>query len=945
MNSMKRGQTMQNNLMRKQGGNSSYGYLAFLLPFLVLTIGYATRLVFPFGDRQMLTVDLYHQYAPFLNELRDKILSGDGIFYSFAGGGGVNFYALFAYYLASPLNILLVIFPKAFLAESVLILTLIKVSLAGFTFNLLLNRAYLRKGPLSIAFSTMYALSSFQMAYAWNVMWLDAIYTMPLVILGLILLIRERNYWLYPVAVAYLLFVNYYMAMFVLIFTFFYFPIALFQFSPANSHWRTKLWTVAKTGALTLLGIGMSAILIWPTFKSLQLTSAAGDAFPKTVESTFDLINYVGQHFMLIEPTVRDGMPNLYAGVLLLLLVPIYFLANSIKRWQRVAHLALLAFLVISFNTNVLNFLWHGMHFPNQLPYRNSFVYIFFLVFLLYNALPAVKSFSNREIGFIGMGLVLLVLLIAPGTTLRFTPLTIYLTIFFIVLYMLVLTSFKTARSRRQPVTFILLSIIFFEMVIHTGGSLYYLDKNEYFGSRDGYAAGVTPEAIRKANEMLADQSDTLFYRTEILPDRTSNDPFLYDLHGTTIFASTMRKAGVTFFKNMGYSSNSINSYKYDGQTVLFDSLFSIRYLIHRSDRVYDERSRQLVLKNDEANVYVYQNPYTLPIAYMVDGAVLTFKSHDRSPFDNQLNWVQAMLPNEDVRSIFTLQPILLLDSAGGVLSASGTDGVFSFAKDLADAEATYGISWDTSEGATTYLAVDLRNHKGKQALITIDDREFTAPIRRSGIIELGYVPENANVEIKLIMESDAAISGDIELYIAQLSVPDLERVTDTLREQAIELTQMTSTRLEGTVAAQKNGMLMFTIPYDPGWSATVDGAQVEISEVDSSLMAIPVAEGEHTIVLTFQPDGFKLGWKVSALSVFLLVLLLVGNHYLGPKLSARRDDRQARHRLADGLQASLSRSGPHRMATDADDDGPDLDYAYLPPVEPLNDIAEEEQE
>lgn len=34
-------------------------------------------------------------------------------------------------------------------------------------------------------------------------------------------------------------------------------------------------------------------------------------------------------------------------------------------------------FLLISLNNNVLNFIWHGFHYPNQLPFRNSFVLIF----------------------------------------------------------------------------------------------------------------------------------------------------------------------------------------------------------------------------------------------------------------------------------------------------------------------------------------------------------------------------------------------------------------------------------------------------------------------------------------------------------------------------------------------------------------------------------------
>jgi len=907
---MKRSKWTKDGLVLTKGSNASYGYLALLLPFIILAIGYATRLVFPFGDRHILTVDLYHQYAPFLNELRDKILSGDSLFYSFRGGAGVNFYALLAYYLASPLNIILVIFPKAFIAEAVLMLTLIKVALAGYTFNLLLGRAYLRTGPLSVAFSTMYALSAYQMAYAWNVMWLDAIYTMPLVILGLILLVRERNYWLYPLSVAYLLFVNYYMAMFVLIFTFFYFPVLLFQFAPHG--WKEKLFASLRTFALTLLGIGMSALMVWPTFKSLQLTSAAGDAFPTTVESTFELLHYYGQHFMLLEPTVRDGMPNMYAGILLLLLIPIYFLASSIRLWKRVANLSMLGFLILSFNTNVLNFLWHGTHFPNQLPYRNSFVYIFFLVFVLYDALPAVKTFSNRELGFIGIVSILLVLLSAPDTPLRFTPFTVYLTVFFMVIYVIILSRFKTARQKRQPIAFILLSVIFFEMVVHTGGSLYYLDKNEYFGRREGYAIGVTAEAIRKAEEMLEETDDSPFFRTEIVPDKTSNDPFLYGLNGTTIFASTMRKAGVTFFKNLGYSSNAINSYKYDGQTLLMDSLLGIRYLIHRDKLTLDERSRVMTLKNEEGNVYVYENRHALPLGYVVDSGVTNFTSDNNSPFGNQIRLVQAMLPDEHVADILKPVDIMVTNNVGGMLTPTETFGLYSFTKDGEGSEATYSISWNTSEAATTYLGVDIRGNKGRHAEIVINDERFTSSIRRSGVIDLGFIPENANVEVNIVLEKEAAKSGDLELYVATLSDSELTRITERLNESPFQIESFKSSRISGTVDAKEDGKLFFTIPYDPGWTITIDGEPVDIEEVDNSLMAVPITAGEHRVMLSFRPDGFGTGLLVTLVSLVIFILLTVVRSVVLPKFEARREKSREQKRLAAGLTDSLEAYDPY---------------------------------
>ena len=96
-------------------------YLAFAIPALILLASYMTRGIFPVGNRNVLTIDLYHQYAPFLAELQAKFTTGGSLFYSWAGGLGINFWALYSYYLASPLNVILVLFPPSYLTEAILL--------------------------------------------------------------------------------------------------------------------------------------------------------------------------------------------------------------------------------------------------------------------------------------------------------------------------------------------------------------------------------------------------------------------------------------------------------------------------------------------------------------------------------------------------------------------------------------------------------------------------------------------------------------------------------------------------------------------------------------------------------------------------------------------------------------------------------------------------------
>ena len=74
---------------------------------------------------------MYHQYAPFFSEFQYKLTHGGSLLYSWDIGMGVNFSALYAYYLASPMNWLVALCPRQFLIEFMTVLIVIKTGLSG----------------------------------------------------------------------------------------------------------------------------------------------------------------------------------------------------------------------------------------------------------------------------------------------------------------------------------------------------------------------------------------------------------------------------------------------------------------------------------------------------------------------------------------------------------------------------------------------------------------------------------------------------------------------------------------------------------------------------------------------------------------------------------------------------------------------------------------------
>ena len=115
-------------------GNLTY-IVAFLIPLIMFMALYYVREIYPFGDNCYLRSDMYHQYAPFFKELWRKFAHGESLSYSWDIGMGTNFTALYAYYLASPVNWLIVLFPQKYIIEIMNAIIIIKASLASVAFT------------------------------------------------------------------------------------------------------------------------------------------------------------------------------------------------------------------------------------------------------------------------------------------------------------------------------------------------------------------------------------------------------------------------------------------------------------------------------------------------------------------------------------------------------------------------------------------------------------------------------------------------------------------------------------------------------------------------------------------------------------------------------------------------------------------------------------------
>ncbi|MDD2882891.1 MAG: YfhO family protein [Rhodoferax sp.] len=94
------------------------------------------------------------------------------------------------------------------------------------------------------------------------------------------------------------------------------------------------------------------------------------------------------------------------------------------------------------------------------------------------------------------------------------------------------------------------------------------------------------------------------------------------------------------------------------------------------------------------------------------------------------------------------------------------------------------------------------------------------------------------------------------------------------LQATGLRLEQFASNHLKGSISPEKNGVLVFSIPFNQGWSLQIDGQPTPLMRANFGMLAAPVAAGTHTVALDFRMPGQRVGAMLGLLGLGLLLLL-----------------------------------------------------------------------
>ncbi len=833
---------------------------AALIPILLMLLIYSSLKIWPFGEKSILTLDMNNQYKAYFSYYRQCILSDHDFFYTFSKTLGGDMVGLAAYYLASPLNLIFLLFPVGLIPVGAEIITLLKLGLCGLTFYLLISQK--RKNYSGWIFSTAYALMSYNIVYQSNVMWLDGILLLPLVILGIHFIFQDKTPLLYIVTLFSAIVTNYYIGFMICIFSVLYF-LYYYIFADTRKPFLNFRIIGRYTSASALAG-GLSMWLVIPVVKSL-----AGGKAEFRLASLLDLSPNFGWRsffakFFLASFNYNQhayGTPNIYCGMIALLFVGIFFLLRSIPLRKKIGAAVLFLVLFLSFYLNGINLLWHGMNAPTGFPFRYSFVVSFSMLLFAWEGYVACLDMPQRfcSLSLVGVtACIVLAAVLLSRTELPFMTDEKYICSIVFLTICAVAYFFYAAKKQKFCLTLLLL-FHFCELCVNGMWDLSYY---EYVDT--AYYQTYTND-IWSIVRSVTDQ-DHEFYRMEKTFSRKMSEPMLFNFNGLSHYSSTEKDFVKEFMGQAGFRNHGNWAYYNRGSTYAMDSLLGVKYILSSTPL-----NAPYELINEMKGILIYKNPYALPIGFLSSENIKNFSSSIEHKFEMQNEMWRALAP-EIGDDIFKEQPIKKVILKNLTESPVG-DGYFYPIDTEKRSAIVYTFTAETENPVFLFLpTIDMK---------TVDVEVNEVPVGQYfhsyiyDILRLGSFEKGEKVKIKLKIRKNQYVNiTDTWLYYQDLETS--QKYFSALNADGIPLTKLSDSNLQGTFSCTgEKQYAFFSIPYEDSWHVYIDGKETDTFMSADTFLTVKVPTGEHEIKLRYIPEGIIPGLILTGLSIILSVVWL----------------------------------------------------------------------
>jgi uncharacterized membrane protein YfhO len=828
-----------------------------LITCAVIVFIYVFKGIWPFGANRIDYFDNMQQVAPLYAHLWDWMHGKASLWFDWYTGFGTNVsMSISAFSMLSPFNLLLYLFPRTLILESISILTLVKMIFMAVAMYAYINKKYNRLSyNMKVVFSLMYTFCGYTVLYgSCFTPWMDIVALFPLLMLAYENMMQTGKKLFYIIMVAIIFIINYYLGAMSLVYIFLISGAYVLLMSKKEKI-KEHAWNL---GIGTVAGLGLSCFVLVPVMMQLSGSQRGGSG--QGIVS-----QYIG---WIKSAIISDGQMAAFQRWMMLygMAFAAAVIIMGLKKFKEEKNtirymISLLLISLLPIVVEGINLMWHFGSY-NGYTLRNGYIVAFTLITVaayfaqrMFEEVTADKKQIVKQlvIFVVAAAVYAVIYNIIPSNDIILAAFILFIAIFIAAFI------FYNKKLKKDGIGFdfnTIIAIVAIEVFI----GAYSLIGPPKFYEYEPYQYGDYVQAANEVKDSL-DIEESVTERI-VNPDISlnANYPLILRRSAMSSFTAALQSDTQSYSKKFGYSKYFLWLLD-SGGTVFTNSLFHVTQAVN----VNELDSQMYTAVRSDGDYTLYDANYKLPFAMSVN------KNITRQDFSG--NW-------EDLHNIF--YKALTNDTQDIVNGMSYTKKESSVIREYnvrADGkQAVYinivDVNNRNTDANASWLISSMHIYVNGEAVLvpTLGDVKNTAYFTdyNNNLVYLGTF-ENENFTIRVEYDDPWYLKVS-EVSFAGLDMDKMQSLVDKHADDYCETSYTSDSLTVKLNGSGVNNMALIPVVYSDNWNVKVNGKKVKAKSVCGLFTGVDIHAGENVIEMTFEPKGKKAGMLISLATLIMMI-------------------------------------------------------------------------
>ncbi|MBO6175531.1 MAG: YfhO family protein [Lachnospira sp.] len=828
-----------------------------LITCAVIVFIYVFKGIWPFGANRIDYFDNMQQVAPLYAHLWDWMHGKASLWFDWYTGFGTNVsMSISAFSMLSPFNLLLYLFPRTLILESISILTLVKMIFMAVAMYAYINKKYNSLSyNMKVVFSLMYTFCGYTVLYgSCFTPWMDIVALFPLLMLAYENMMQTGKKLFYIIMVAIIFIINYYLGAMSLVYIFLISGAYVLLMSKKEKI-KEHAWNL---GIGTVAGLGLSCFVLVPVMMQLSGSQRGGSG--QGIVS-----QYIG---WIRSAIISDGQMAAFQRWMMLygMAFAAAVIIMGLKKFKEEKNtirymISLLLISLLPIVVEGINLMWHFGSY-NGYTLRNGYIVAFTLITVaayfaqrMFEEVTADKKQLVKQlvIFVVAAAVYAVIYNIIPSNDIILAAFILFIAIFIAAFI------FYNKKLKKDGIGFdfnTIIAIVAIEVFI----GAYSLIGPPKFYEYEPYQYGDYVQAANEVKDSL-DIEESVTERI-VNPDISlnANYPLILRRSAMSSFTAALQSDTQSYSKKFGYSKYFLWLLD-SGGTVFTNSLFHVTQAVN----VNELDSQMYTAVRSDGDYTLYDANYKLPFAMSVN------KNITRQDFSG--NW-------EDLHNIF--YKALTNDTQDIVNGMSYTKKESSVIREYnvrADGkQAVYinivDVNNRNTDANASWLISSMHIYVNGEAVLvpTLGDVKNTAYFTdyNNNLVYLGTF-ENENFTIRVEYDDPWYLKVS-EVSFAGLDMDKMQSLVDKHADDYCETSYTSDSLTVKLNGSGVNNMALIPVVYSDNWNVKVNGKKVKAKSVCGLFTGVDIHAGENVIEMTFEPKGKKAGMLISLATLIMMI-------------------------------------------------------------------------